>query len=202
MRNRVRSGALLTAAALAFAGAAGLLSPAADAARQVKTETQNAPAPARGFPDSVIAPLSVARTTEGETALAAGKLSDATDSFESALVVDPRNNRAYIGLARVAEAQGLPGKAVRYYRQALQNDPNDLNILELQGNALLARGAKPRAEENLARLRTLCGTAACPQGDRLAAAISSSKDVGAVAVTSPRAGPTARAEQPQPGLPQ
>jgi Tfp pilus assembly protein PilF len=108
---------------------------------------------------------------EGEALLAQGKTQAATDSFEAALAADPRNQRAYLGLARAAEAEGLPGKAVRFYREALEIDPNDLAALELQGMALVQRGAKARAETNLERLKQLCSTA-CPQADRLAAAIA------------------------------
>jgi len=128
-------------------------------------------APARGLPDSQIAPLSLQMLKAGEAQLAAGKPDAATDSFEAALAADPRNRRAYIGLARAAEAQGLPGKSVRFYREALEIDPNDLAALELQGLALVERGATARAEGNLERVRKLC-QGACPEADRLAAAIA------------------------------
>ena len=75
------------------------------------------------------------------------------------------------GLARAAEADGLPGKAVRFYREALEIEPNDLAALEMQGVALVERGAKARAESNLERVKTLC-EGPCPQADRLAAAIA------------------------------
>ncbi len=128
-------------------------------------------APARGLPDSQIAPLSLSMMQAGENALAEGKIQLATDNFESALAADPRNRRAYMGLARAAEAAGMPGKAVRFYREALELEPNDLSALELQGVALVERGAKARAETNLERVRTLC-TGNCPEADRLAAAIA------------------------------
>jgi tetratricopeptide (TPR) repeat protein len=128
-------------------------------------------APARGLPDSQIAPLSLQMLKAGDAQLAAGNANAATDSFEAALAADPRNRRAYIGMARAAEAQGLPGKAVRFYREALEIDPNDLSALELQGIAFVERGAKARAEDNLVRVRKLC-EADCPQADRLAAAIA------------------------------
>ena len=134
-------------------------------------EPEPAPAPARGLPDNLIAPLSLERLKLGESLLAAGKPQEATDQFEAALAADPRNRRAYIGLARAAEAEGLPGKAVRFYREALEIDPNDLAALELQGMALVERGAKARAESNLERVKKLCD-GPCPQADRLAAAIA------------------------------
>jgi Tfp pilus assembly protein PilF len=128
-------------------------------------------APARGLPDSQIAPLSLQMMKAGEAHLAAGKPDAATDSFEAALAADPRNRRAYMGLARAAEAQGLPGKAVRFYREALELDPNDLAVLEAQGLALVERGATARAGDNLERVKKLC-PGSCPEADRLAAAIA------------------------------
>lgn len=129
------------------------------------------PAPARGLPDNQLAPLSLQMLKAGETQLAARDTAAAIQSFEAALAADPRNRTAYVGLARAAVADGLPGRAVRYYREALQIDPNDLNALELQGLALVERGAMPRAQENLDRLKTLC-EAPCPAADRLALAIA------------------------------
>jgi Tfp pilus assembly protein PilF len=154
-----------TACALALA----LVASPAGAARS-RTATPDA-APARGLPDSQIAPLSLQMMTAGEAKLAAGKPDAATDSFEAALAADPRNRRAYMGLARAAEVQGLPGKAVRFYREALELDPNDLSALEAQGLALVERGASARAGDNLERVKKLC-QGSCPQADRLAAAIA------------------------------
>lgn len=156
------------AAALAL-GLAISLSVPAGAARP-KDATPDA-APARGLPDSELAPLSLEMLKAGESFLAQGKTQAAMDSFEAALAADPRNRRAYVGMARAAEAEGMPGKAVRFYREALEIDPNDLNALELQGIALVERGAKARAETNLERMKKLC-PGACPQADRLSAAIA------------------------------
>jgi Tfp pilus assembly protein PilF len=128
-------------------------------------------APARGLPDNQIAPLSLQLMKAGEAQLAAGKPDAATDSFEAALAADPRNRRAYMGMARAAEAQGLPGKAVRFYREALELEPNDLAALEAQGLALVERGATARAGDNLERVKKIC-QGSCPEADRLAAAIA------------------------------
>lgn len=133
-----------------------------------------APAP-RGPADSQLAPVSVAQQQAGAAALARRDWNAATDAFEAALAADPRNIAAFIGLARAAEGQGLPGKAVRFYREALQLDPNDLAAIEGQGVALARRGATARAQDNLARLKTLCA-APCPAADRLAAAIARGPD--------------------------
>lgn len=168
----MRAAPLASRARLAAGLALVALSLAAAQAGTTKPRT-NAPeaAPARGLPDNQIAPLSLQMLKAGEAQLAAGKPDAATDSFEAALAADPRNRRAYMGMARAAEAQGLPGKAVRFYREALELDPNDLAALEAQGLALVERGATARANDNLDRVKKLC-QGSCPQADRLAAAIA------------------------------
>jgi tetratricopeptide (TPR) repeat protein len=126
---------------------------------------------ARGLADSALAPRSVDLVAKGNDLLARNLYGQAIDRFETALAVDPRNIGAYLGLARVAEAQGLPGKAARFYREALGIDPANRDALAGQGIAYLKRGAKPRAEANLERLKTVCG-GPCPEATRLAAAIA------------------------------
>ena len=101
-------------------------------------------------------PVSLRLQAAGDAALAKGQSSAAIDAYEAAVAADPRNGRAYIGMAHGYEALGLPGKAVKFYREALALDPNDLGALEGQGKALVARGAMARANLNLVRIRTLC----------------------------------------------
>jgi tetratricopeptide (TPR) repeat protein len=143
-----------------------LLAAPVEAARQPARDAQLT----RGAADSVLAPLSVTLTREGEARLERRQNQEAIDAFETALAVDPRNVKAYLGLARAFEAEGLPGRAIRFYREALLIDPNDVLAIESQGHAYLARGAKGRAEGNLERLRKLCAQP-CPAADRLAAAV-------------------------------
>ena len=121
--------------------------------------------------DDVIKPISLKLTASGEAALAASKPVEAAEDFETALAVDPRNRMAFIGLARAAQQQGLTGKAVKYYREALQIEPNDLVALEGQGQALVARGARARAQANLDRIKLLC-KGDCAPAKRLQTAIS------------------------------
>jgi tetratricopeptide (TPR) repeat protein len=158
-----RAGSLLAA----IATAALLLGAPALAA---KPRTPDA-APARGLPDNQLAPLSLKLQAAGDQALANRNTRGAIENYEAALAADPRNRQAYIGLGRASEADGLPGQAIRYYREALEIDPNDLTALELQGLALVERGAKARAEENLERVKLLC-KGPCAPADRLTAAIA------------------------------
>lgn len=120
--------------------------------------------------DDDISPQSVALTSEGRAALNAGKLDLATDYLESALAVDPRNRPAFMALAKVAEKQELPGKAIRLYREALLLEPNDVAALAGQGEAMVQKGALEKARANLARIKQLCPTA-CAAQTQLAMAI-------------------------------
>lgn len=122
-------------------------------------------------PDDQIDPRSVALMKQAEGARAAGNLDGATDLLETALAVDPRNRQAFVVLAQVSQARGLPGKAIRLYREALLLDPTDVDALSGQGEAMVAKGAVERAKQNLARVRTLC-KGQCPQATVLATRIA------------------------------
>lgn len=122
-------------------------------------------------PDTQIDARSLQLLAEGRAARAAGNLDGATDLLETALAVDPRNRQAFVTLAEVAETRGLPGKAIRLYREALTLEPNDVVALRGQGEALVAKGAVAVAKGNLAKIRTLC-KAGCPEANQLAAVIA------------------------------
>ncbi|WP_340315961.1 tetratricopeptide repeat protein [Rhizorhabdus argentea] len=121
--------------------------------------------------DDEINPKSMALLAEGQTALKAGNLAAANDALETALAVDPRNRAAFVSLGRVAQAQQLPGKAIRMYFEALSLEPNDVNALSAQGEAMVQKGAVERARANLARVKTLCKSE-CAPAMQLAAAIA------------------------------
>jgi tetratricopeptide (TPR) repeat protein len=122
--------------------------------------------------DDQIAPKSIGLMHQGQALLSAGKLLEAENSLETALAVDPRNRWAYVDLARVAEKQQLFGKAIRMTAKALQIEPNDLDAITVQGEAMVEMGATSRAQENLQKLQTICGAKGCPQIGQLSAAIS------------------------------
>lgn len=122
-------------------------------------------------PDDQIDPRSLALLQQGKAARAAGNLEGAVDLLETAVAVDPRNRQAFITLASVAEARDLPGKAIRLYREALLLEPNDIDALSGQGEAMVAKGAVERARQNLARVKALC-KGSCPQATALAATIA------------------------------
>ncbi|MCW3836745.1 tetratricopeptide repeat protein [Sphingomonas canadensis] len=141
-------------------------------------------------PDDQIDPRSMTLLQEGRSAQAAGNLDGAVDAFETALAVDPRNRQAYILLAEVSRKRGLPGKAIRFYSEALVLEPNDLAALRGQGEAMMEKGAVEKAKENLAKIKTICRTQ-CKDAAVLAAVIAK----GPPAVAAAPAGPAAVAAQ-------
>ena len=122
-------------------------------------------------PDDQINPRSIALTKLGEDQRRAGNFPAAADALETAVAVDPRNRAAYVAMGHVALAQGLPGKAIRAYRDALTLEPNDLAALSGQGEAMVNKGAVERAKANLVRIRGIC-KAECAPAATLAAAIA------------------------------
>lgn len=133
--------------------------------------------------DDQIDARSIALLERGKAARAAGDLDTANGLIESALAVDPRNRAGYLALAEIARTQGLPGKAIRFYREALTLEPNDQAALRGQGEAMVQKGAVERAKENLARLKTLCGN--CADASQLAAAIAKGPPATATAQVVP-----------------
>ena len=138
-------------------------------------------------PDDQIDPRSIALLQQAEAQSTAGRLEEANDLLETALAVDPRNRAAYIALGHVAQAQHLPGKAVRYYADALRMEPNDVNALAGQGEAYVQRGAVERARRNLERLQSLCHQP-CPQAQQLAGVIQRGPPADVLAAERPEQG--------------
>ena len=94
-------------------------------------------------PDDQIDARSVALLQQAKAARASGDLDAATDLLETAVAVDPRNRQAFVVLAEVAETRGLPGKAIRLYREALLLEPNDVTALAGQGEPLSLPFGRP-----------------------------------------------------------
>lgn len=142
-------------------------------------------------PDDQIDPRSLSLLQEGRSAAAAGALDRAEDLIETALAVDPRNRQAFVALAEISQRRELPGKAIRFYAEALALEPNDAEALRGQGEAMVAKGAVEKAKANLERLRKLCN-GDCADATRLAAAIEKGPPATATAqqMPIPSAGPT------------
>ena len=147
--------------------------------------------------DDQIDARSTALLEAGRAAKASGNLEAATDALESALAADPRNREAYIELGAIATARELPGKAIRMYREALKLEPNDLQALKGQGEALVARGAVARAKTNLAQIQKLCA-AGCAEATQLSAAIAKGPKTAPTATASATAPVTRIPDAPPP----
>lgn len=145
--------------------------------------------------DIEIKQRSVEYMQQGEAAQKQGNLELATDLYETALAVDPRNGSAFIALAQIARAQKLPGKAIRLYREALILDPNNLDALAGQGEALVQRGAVEKAKINLSRIETLCRTR-CPQTAQLDSAIAATEKVPVLSAQAVTPKPKVGDEEP------
>lgn len=100
--------------------------------------------------------LSRQLVAQAVVALHAEKADDAQLLYERALVANPSNIDALIGLGRSAEAQGRLGRGLKYYRRALEIEPNDHAALEAQALAFLKRDMADRATENRDKLARLC----------------------------------------------
>lgn len=129
--------------------------------------------------DDQIAPKSLELQRQARTLAATGKLDQAEDALETALAIDPRNRWAFVDLARVAEKERLFGKAVRMANKALQIEPNDVDAIAVQGEAMVELGATARAQANMQKLQAICAKG-CPQLTQLSAAISRGPTVAAV----------------------
>lgn len=96
--------------------------------------------------------------SEAAAALNADDTEQAQILFERALVANPANLEALIGLGKTHEAQGRVGRGLKYYRQALAIDPNAHPALEAQAVAFLKRDMVDRAQANRDKLAKLCST--------------------------------------------
>jgi tetratricopeptide (TPR) repeat protein len=108
---------------------------------------------------------------QGRSALTAGDIDAAIDAFEAALTIQPGASSIYLNLAEATRRQGLQGKALHYYREVLERDPQNLEAIAGEGAAMVEKGAVEKAKRNLARLQGLCGDG-CEPTRTLAAAIA------------------------------
>lgn len=142
-----------------------------------------------GLAQQQVDPRAEALVTQGQEALAMGQTQDAIDAFEAALTVDPSYTQVYLELAEAARADGLQGKAIRYYRAAQERDPTNLAAISGEGEALVEKGALSAARENLSRLTDLCGET-CVETVQLSAAIDRGPPVMTAEAVDPAEGVT------------
>ena len=122
-------------------------------------------------PPEAINPRAADLLAQGRSELAAGRVDPAIDAFEAALVVQPGSVAVLVELAQATRRQGMQGKALHYYREALKAEPGNIQALSGEGAALAEKGAIEKARRNLARLEGLCGSN-CDATRELSAAIA------------------------------
>lgn len=120
-------------------------------------------------------PRAATLIAEGRAQLAEGNAQGAIDAFEAALVVDPGLSEVFLDLARAARVEGLQGKAIHYYREALERDPRNFAAISGEGQAMVEKGAVEKARRNLAQLESLCGSS-CEETRALAMKIAKGAD--------------------------
>jgi hypothetical protein len=63
--------------------------------------------------------------------------------------------------------------------KALLIEPNDVDAIAVQGEAMVEMGATARAQENLQKLQKICAAKGCPQVAQLSTVISRGPTVAA-----------------------
>jgi len=129
-------------------------------------------------------PRATALLDAGRSQLTAGNVNAATDSLEAALTVDPANAAILIALGDASRQAGLQGKAIHYYRDVLDREPNNLAAIAGEGAALAEKGATDKARASLARLEGLCGRT-CPETAIVSKALASGPVKVAAEATKP-----------------
>ncbi|MFA7586298.1 MAG: tetratricopeptide repeat protein [Novosphingobium sp.] len=116
-------------------------------------------------------PRAAALVAEGRAALESGQVDSAVDAYEAALTIQPGSATILLHLADATRRQGMQGKALHYYRAAIEQEPANVLAIAGEGAALVEKGALEKARRNLSRLKTLCGDD-CDATRQLAAAIA------------------------------
>lgn len=122
-------------------------------------------------PTAPMDPRATALLAQGRTALAAGNIDAAIDNYEAALTIQPGSVTIYLNLAEATRRQGLQGKALHYYREALEREPQNVWAISGEGAALVEKGATEKARRNLTQLHGLCGEN-CDATRQLSAALA------------------------------
>lgn len=127
-------------------------------------------------PTPVAAPK-VDRMASGRAAIKAADWKKAISDFSTAVKEQPGNADAYNLLAFSFRKQPKPDlpKAFEHYNTALKLNPNHKGAHEYIGEAYLMDGKPARAEEHLARLKTICGGSACEEYEDLAKSLAAYK---------------------------
>lgn len=120
---------------------------------------------------AVSTPAAAAWVEHGSAAYDAGDLAVAREAYESALLLSPGDPNIYFALGKIARAQKMPGRAIKYFDDVLRLDPKNQFALQEEGLAMMDKGAIESARQTLAQLKTMCAKN-CAITEPLAAAIA------------------------------
>ena len=117
------------------------------------------------------------RMASGRAAIKASDWKKAISEMSTAVKEQPGNADAHNLLAFSFRKQATPDlpKAFEHYNTALKLNPNHKGAHEYIGEAYLMDGKPAKAEEHLARLKTICGGSACEEYDDLAKSLATYK---------------------------
>ena len=94
--------------------------------------------------------------------------------LQQVVAKDPKNADAYNLMGFATRKSGNPNGSLQYYQQALAIDSRHIGAYEYLGEAYLMLGRLPEAEQQLARLDSLC-TFGCAEYRQLKAAVADYK---------------------------
>ncbi len=95
----------------------------------------------------------------------------ARNAYETALLLAPGDPSIYFALGKIARAEKMPGRAIKYFDDAIRLDPKNQTAVLEEGLAMMDKGAIESARQTLAQLKTLCAKN-CAIAEPLAAAIA------------------------------
>jgi len=115
-----------------------------------------------------------ANYTRAKAMIEARDYKGALPLLQQVVAKDPKNADAYNLMGFATRKSGDPNGSLQYYQQALSIDSRHIGAYEYLGEAYLMLGRLPEAEQQLARLDSLC-TFGCAEYRQLKAAIADYK---------------------------
>ena len=117
------------------------------------------------------------RMVSGRAAIKAADWKKAISELSAVVKEQPGNADAQNLLAYSFRKQATPDlpKAFEHYNMALKLNPNHKGAHEYIGEAYLMDGKPAKAEEHLARLKSICGGSACEEYNDLAKSLAAYK---------------------------
>ncbi len=111
--------------------------------------------------------ISTALVGEGNSALATRDYNTALARFEQAVVADPQNIEAYVGLGSLYFELKSFSLSLKYFDIALSLDTTSMRIIELTADSHLAAESLEEVEEIRKKMETICLAGSCEELERL-----------------------------------